>query len=142
MSDCCSSSCSSGNRQNKHKCPICVKECSQVVTTTIMYHIKEPWNWVKQKQNYYFCDDPDCDNVYFGDDDSVLPKSELKTIVGIKEKSSGSLLCYCYGITFNDVEKNPEIKSFVIQQTKGKSCACETHNPSGKCCLKDFPKSC
>ena len=35
---------------------------------------------------------------------------------------------------------NKEIKDFVIKSTKEKTCACTTRNPSGKCCLKDFPK--
>lgn len=81
-----------------------------------------------------------CQIVYFGEDDSVIKTSALRTLVGIKEKSSNSLLCYCYGITYKDYIKTPNIKSFVVQQTKEKNCACETHNPSGRCCLKDFPK--
>jgi len=30
------------------------------------------------------------------------------------------------------------IKAFVIQQTKEGLCACESRNPSGRCCLADF----
>ena len=31
-------------------------------------------------------------------------------------------------------------KEFVMAQTKAQNCACEIRNPSGKCCLVDFPK--
>jgi len=32
------------------------------------------------------------------------------------------------------------IKAFVVQQTKEKLCACESRNPSGRCCLADFKR--
>jgi hypothetical protein len=28
----------------------------------------------------------------------------------------------------------------VMAQTKAGLCSCDTSNPSGRCCLKDFPK--
>ena len=42
---------------------------------------------VRKQQNYYFCDDLECDVVYLRQDDPVIEKSELRTIVGIKDKS-------------------------------------------------------
>ncbi len=138
MSDCCPSSCSTGNTHQKHRCPGNEKIYSQVSKNTIFHHIKESWNWISKNQAYYFCDDPMCNIVYFGDDNSVIEKSELRIEVGIKEKTTDSLLCYCFGITFKNYKNHPEIKSFVLQKTKEKICACETRNPSGKCCLKDF----
>jgi hypothetical protein len=29
----------------------------------------------------------------------------------------------------------------VIEQTRLHNCACDVRNPSGRCCLKDFPKA-
>lgn len=112
MSDCCSSSlCSTGKSvPKKHRCPKNGNEYLQVSTTTIMHHIDEPWNWKIKEQGYYFCDDPMCEIVYFGEDGIVIEKSALRKPVGIKEK------------------------------TKEQVCACDVRNPSGKCCLKDFPK--
>ena len=140
MSDCCSSSCSTQKAATKHCCPECGIECSHVSISTIKYQIRQPWNWLDKEQIYYFCNAPNCNVVYFGDDNSIIFKSELRTEVGIKNKTPNSILCYCFGITVSDLENNTEIKSYVIQQTKEKVCACETHNPSGRCCLKDFPK--
>jgi hypothetical protein len=117
------------------------KEYKGVSRKTILHQIKTPWLWNSRQQNYYFCEDPECDVVYFGQDDSVIRKSELRMKVGIKEKSDDALVCYCFGVTAQDAATIPEVKAFVMGETKGHVCECEARNPSGKCCLKDFPKS-
>ena len=132
--------CSSVSRQKRHKCPVNGNEYKEVPSKTIMHHIKEPWIWEVKQQAYFFCEDPECDVVYFGQDNSVIKASALRTTVGLKKKLKDSLLCYCFGISFSDAENNPAIKQFVIEKTKNNICACESQNPSGKCCLKDFPK--
>jgi hypothetical protein len=56
-------------------------------------------------------------------------------------------VCYCFDISMADIEAarkendGDACRQFVIQQTKASTCDCETRNPSGKCCLGDFPKS-
>ena len=97
-------------------------------------------DWEGLDQPYYFCDDPDCDVVYFGVDDSVILKSQLRTTVGVKDKSDEAMVCYCYGATQADVIKENGIRFFVIGKTKKTKCSCETSNPSGTCCLKYFPR--
>jgi len=89
---------------------------------------------------YFFCEDPACDVVYFGDDGSTLSKSRLRTRVGVKEGAGDSLLCYCFGVSYADYRSNPAVKDYVIAQTKAGLCSCDIRNPSGRCCLKDFPK--
>ncbi len=108
---------------------------------TIAHHIKESWGWVPTAERYYFCDDAECDVAYFGGDDSVILKSQLRTRIGVKEQADDALLCYCFGISKADFERNPATKDFVMAQTKTGLCSCDTSNPSGRCCLKDFPKS-
>lgn len=107
---------------------------------TITHHIKEAWTWQPTAHRYFFCDDPACEIVYFGDDGSTILKPQLRTRVGLKERSNDSLLCYCFGVTKADFSVNPTTKDFVIAQTKAGLCSCDTSNPSGRCCLKDFPK--
>ena len=142
MGDCCSStSCATNSPPPKAKCPVNGKEYSPVSPTTIKHHIAEPWNWFTKTQGYYFCDDPDCDVVYFGEDSSLIRKSDLRTEVGVKGKSPDRLICYCFGVSMSQANSDSNIKSFVMQETKEHTCACETRNPSGKCCLKDFPKN-
>jgi hypothetical protein len=140
MSDCCSNTCSHIETHNTHQCPANGKEYKGVTEKTILHHIKAPWRWSGKQQAYYFCDDPECDVVYFGQDDSDIKKTELRTTVGINEKSDDALVCYCFGVTAQEAITNPEVKAFVVKETKEQVCECEARNPSGKCCLKDFPK--
>ena len=138
---------SSDNPAKQHGCPKCGRKCIQVPYSTVLQHLKKPWslelnNTNKQNKNaYYFCAGADCDVVYSTDNDSLIDKSELRTLVGIKElKNNDAMTCYCFDITLGEAKKNIELKQFVVYMTKNKLCACESQNPSGRCCLKDFPK--
>lgn len=139
MSDCCSSICAEKTPHKKQRCPVNLQDYKAVAIKTITHHIKAPWAWNGQDQTYYFCDDPDCTVVYFAEDGTTILQSDLRTPVGIKDQSAQATLCYCFGVTQADAEANPQIRAYVTQQTKEKICACDTRNPSGKCCLKDFP---
>lgn len=139
MSDCCPTACGHNGTHNTHPCPVNGKEYKGVSVKTVLHHIKAPWVWRGDHQKYYFCDDPECDVVYYGQDDTIIKKSELRTTVGIKEKSDEALVCYCFGITAQEAATNPLARAFVIKETKEHVCECETRNPSGRCCLKDFP---
>ena len=141
MTDYCSSTLQQNGYPRKYRCPVNGREYSGVSMTTIEQHIKSPWNWQSKSQGYYFCDDPDCDVVYFGEDGLVINKQSLRTPVGVKEKSVSAPVCYCYGISLREASTNLDAKAFVLQKTKEHSCACEIRNPSGRCCLKDFPSS-
>jgi hypothetical protein len=140
MTACCTTSGAATGYPTKHTCPVNGLVYGKVSRKTIMHHLFRPWDWVAKEQGYYFCDDPACDVVYFGQDDSIINKSSLRTVVGIKEQSTHAPLCYCFGINKQESVNNPEAKAFVIEQTKSGSCSCATSNPSGRCCLKDFPK--
>ena len=140
MSDCCSKSCGPPSVPSRGRCPINGKEYAAVSAVTIKHHIREPWRWMSKDQAYYFCTDPECSVVYFGQDGSVVEKSAIRTSIGIKERSEDSMLCYCFGITSGEALNNPELKAFVVEETKRKECACEIRNPSGKCCLGEFAK--
>lgn len=120
-----------------YKCPVNGKVYKSVSPTTILHHINKPWNWQYKQQGYYFCDDPNCDVVYFAEDDTFFNKSSLRTEVGAKENKADSLICYCFGVS-KAAALSPHIKEFVIKNTKNKACACSIRNPSGRCCLKDF----
>ena len=139
MSDCCSSSCEA-SAPRKHTCPVNGAEGVEVSLRTIFHHLKAPWAWAAQPQAYYFCSDPGCDVVYFGEDGSTLSKAEVRTTIGVKESSLDAPLCYCFGVSKSDALSDSSVKAFVVQKTKEGLCSCETSNPSGRCCLKDFPR--
>lgn len=144
MSDCCDTDCTKKYSPRRFTCPVNKNEYIEVPIKTILQQIQSPWksSWESRltNQNYYFCDDPECDVVYFGLDGSVIKKSDLRIKVGVKEKTEDAQICYCFGVSKAEALQNPEIKRYVTQQTKEKNCACDIRNPSGRCCLKDFPK--
>jgi len=141
VSNCCSSSDCAGKHPKKHRCPANGQEYAEVPVRTIAHHIKASWAWRPTAEHYYFCADPACAVAYFSDDDSTVLKSRLRTRIGVKEQSGDDLLCYCFGVSKADFERDPATKDFVVAQTKAGLCSCETSNPSGRCCLKDFPKT-
>jgi hypothetical protein len=114
------------------------QEYKSVAMKTILHHINSPWKWAEKRQGYYFCDDPNCDVVYFGEDNSVITKTEIRTAVGIKERKPDTLTCYCFGVSNSEAQQHPAIRDFIASKTKAGVCSCDTSNPSGRCCLKDF----
>ena len=139
VSSYCHSECVFESPSKTHVCPVNGQEYKSVGLKTILHHINSPWEWEEKQQGYYFCDDPNCDFVYFGDDDSVITRSEVRTIVGIKEHNPGALTCYCFGVSHLEAQQHPVIHDFIVRKTKSGFCSCNTSNPSGRCCLKDFP---
>jgi len=140
MSECCSSNKEIKQNQKRHVCPKNGDQFLEVPYKTVLHHIKEPWQLALKEQRYYFCDDPNCEVVYFGLDNATVTKSMLRTKLGIKEAADDALICYCFGITKAEAKSNKHAKAFVVEQTKNARCSCESSNPSGRCCLKDFPK--
>jgi Zinc binding domain len=140
MNDCCIEKVPN-KHPNKGLCPMNGRAYAEVSIGTIRHHINESWLWNPTAEHFYFCDDSECAVTYFGSDGSRILKTQLRTTIGVKEKSANSLLCYCFGISKAQFERDPESKDFVVTQTKAGWCSCESSNPSGRCCLKDFPKS-
>jgi len=143
MNNCCSTDASKAyppsTPPKQYTCPVNGKKYASVQPKTIKHHIKEPWKWNAKSQGYYFCDDPDCSVVYFAEDGSIIEQSELRTKIGIKVKPSNSTVCYCFDVNMNAARNSPEAKAFIVKNTKEHNCACDIRNPSGRCCLKDFP---
>lgn len=140
MSNCCSSSDAARANKNTHKCPANGKPYARVKLKTLLHHVYQPWRRQVSEQNYYFCTDPSCNVVYFGDDNTVFNIDDIRTPIWQKTSDSNAAVCYCFGITKAHVHHDDSIKTFIADQTKKSLCACETSNPSGRCCLKDFQK--
>lgn len=139
MSDCCSVPATKKSKSKRQDCPVCGSSSLDVSLKTVMHHIKTPWLLQSSaNRQYYFCHQPNCNIVYFSNDAHIIKKSVIRTVVGIKEESESALICYCFGISKADAIANKDAKAFVIQQTRESSCSCESANPSGRCCLKDF----
>lgn len=139
MNQCCDDKLSA-NKEKSRLCPVNGHPYASVKRKTLLHHVKQPWKNSITEQTYYFCTDIDCDVVYFGQDDTTLKTDDLRTTVWQKSYSEQANICYCFGVTKKLASSDKNIKTFVIQQTKNALCSCETSNPSGRCCLKDFPK--
>lgn len=140
MSDCCSASNAPVAHPKKLRCPACGNQSAEVSATTMAHHLKLVWAWTNRDCRYFFCDAQACEIVYFGEDCTAVFKSEVRTAVGAKDASDAALLCYCFGVTRADARQDGRARAYVLAQTEQGKCACETANPSGRCCLKDFPR--
>lgn len=149
--------CSSGSKQSSADayateipgtahCPADGRSCRRVELRTVLHHLKRPHANPPTTQGYYFCDNQECDVVYFGQDGSVITRNDVRSEVGQKSRNPDRIVCYCFDITEEEVlgemahQSSRPVKEFVIEQTRLHNCACDVRNPSGRCCLKDFPK--
>ena len=140
MSEQCDA-CETPSAPRTARCPINGKRYKAVGFNTVLHHVRRPWERRLTEQGYYFCTDPDCEVVYFGEDDSTLSVDELRMEVGHKSSSDDRPLCYCFDITYADIQtRGDEPRDFVVERTRDGSCDCAIRNPSGRCCLKDFPE--
>jgi len=114
----------------------------QISCRAVLHQIRQPWRRDLTAQQYYFCDDPNCEVVYFGDNQQVFLQNDLRQPVGQKSTAPDKPVCYCFDIRLTDLQTDNDrirLKSFVTEQTRSSACDCEIRNPSGKCCLRDFP---
>src|SRR5437660_6754632 len=98
---------------------------------------------------YYFCNAPDCEVVYFGlaAEAPRFRRQDVIARVGAKETADPIPICYCFGFTRQDIweEIRSTGKSTVAKRIRAEveagRCACEVKNPSGKCCLGDVTRT-
>ncbi len=107
---------------------------------TVLHQLQRPWEQSPQTGSVYFCSSAGCDLVYFDAQGLRITGELLRQPVGQKQTGEARVLCYCFGVSLGDWLQNPSVRAFVMTQTKAGVCACEIRNPSGRCCLGDFPK--
>lgn len=97
---------------------------------------------------YRFCPEPHCDVVYFDREaGSVFEKRDLEVRVGQKESVDPIPICYCFGVTVADLQKDitaageTRIPEMITAEVKAGHCACEVKNPQGSCCLGNVSKA-
>ncbi|MCJ8312597.1 MAG: hypothetical protein HRU38_09975 [Saccharospirillaceae bacterium] len=141
MSACCPTP------KNDHlPCPSCFQHNKTLSDDTLFHQLCSPHNQLIKIQTFYFCANPNCKIVYYGNEGDSYTQEDCRWLVGQKQTSTSKMICYCFDITQQvlldelKTDKKGDIKKFVITQTKAKRCACEIRNPSGRCCLIDFPK--
>lgn len=105
----------------------------------MLHQIQFPDNQGIGENDDAFCSNQDCDIGYFSAS-GIIPKSRLRAF----RPGQQAMLCHCFDISKPAYRTAlldgtaAEIKAFVVQQTKDGLCACESRNPSGRCCLAGF----
>jgi len=90
-----------------------------------------------------FCRTPDCDVLYYTASGRLVRTQDARVRVGLKETKDPIPLCYCFGFSRADVEREIAqaggctIPERVAAEIGAGRCACEIKNPSGACCLGD-----
>ena len=124
----------------KAPCPSCGKASVLVSKRLVLQHALSPWLVADTGSDYYFCETPTCELIYFDQTGNGYSRASVRTAVGLKETGPGAVVCYCFGVTQALAQSDTRIRQFVIDQTKMGLCACDVRNPSGQCCLKHFPR--
>ena len=148
MGSCCSSSSEKVKAEAKQaaQCPCCGTSAKPVDRVTLIHQVVAPFNQQLPADDFFFCASAACSTLYFSDAGAVIEVSQVRGEVGQKSTKPDRVICYCFDIHHSRVIEEIEqtgasaSKAFVVEQTKLKNCACDIRNPSGKCCLKDFPK--
>ena len=138
--DCCTTA---NEAPRRAACPGCGHEGDSVTLTTLCHQLATPWRDAPTEQQHYFCGQPGCEVVYFSHDGIRYLEQALRHPVGQKSDAPQRTLCYCYDIRYSDLEdaaRARQCRDFVVEETRHGRCACEQRNPSGRCCLRDFPK--
>jgi hypothetical protein len=129
-------------------CPVNGARSKQVDMLTVKSLVRQLPLGMPNTQ-YYFCEAPGCDAVYFPLDTQapLFRREDLVVRVGAKEIEDPLLVCYCFGFTRQDIwdeirsaGKSTVAKRITAEVEAGR-CACEVRNPSGKCCLGDVTRT-
>jgi Zinc binding domain len=124
-------------------CPVAGK-CDKPVPLLTLRSLLLPEDAaIVEGRDWFFCDQPDCDVVYFARDGATFSKAALKVRVGLKEKESPRTLCYCFGHTVESIRQEIErtsrstVAASIKEKVSAGQCRCEILNPKGTCCLGD-----
>ena len=130
-----------------HECPACSKagiECvgpKKVPEITVSSLIIPKYQDDIPSGPLYFCQDKECEVVYFSVDGGHIRKDQLSVPVWQKEGEKDIPVCYCFDYSarsiMEDVRQNspPTIPMIIRDKIKAGLCSCDTKNPQGTCCL-------
>jgi CopZ-like zinc binding protein len=129
-------------------CPECGSRSKNVDAITVKSLVRSLPFGITPAQ-YYFCETPVCDVVYFSSNPQAptFNRDDLLVPVGVKQKHDPVPVCYCFGVSRQDIsdEVRRTGKSVVGERIKAEvkagRCACEVKNPSGKCCLGNVTRA-
>ncbi len=142
MSDCCSVNGSATKAPPVMDCPVSGTRSKRVDLLTVKSLVRTlPLGM--QSTQFYFCESPACDVVYFPLNPAapVFRRADLLVPVWNKEQAGSVPVCYCFGFTgkniLDEIEQSGRSTASerIRAEVQAGNCACEVKNPSGKCCL-------
>ncbi len=146
MPDCCSINAKPDTSPAVMACPVSGARSKRVDLLTVRSLVRQlP---LGMPNTEYFCEAADCDVVYFAFDPEapMFRRADLFVRVGSKETADPFPVCYCFGFTRKDIQReiaetgNSTVANRISAEVKAGNCACEVKNPSGKCCLGDVAR--
>jgi len=130
------------HRSSEAQCPVCGQKGQHVKRRTLEHLLTESALARLTDYPYFFCATLMCPVVYFSNEaGSRFHKEDVRVRIGVKETEDPVPICYCFDITERMVLEEIEatgrttIPDYIKAQVKAGRCACETKNPSGRCCL-------
>lgn len=144
MSDCCPVNQANTSAAPVMVCPVSNWKSKKVDLLTVRSLVRQLPLGMPQSA-YYFCEDPECDVVYFPSNPkaSLFLRKDLLVRVWAKERDDSVPVCYCFGFTRQDLwnemrrKGRSTVAERIMAEVKAGNCACEVKNPRGKCCLGD-----
>ncbi len=137
---CCSSSRTEGSQADL-KCPTCGTHGRPVDTVTLKSLLRpDALVRLDPQAGHRFCGTSACPVVYWWAADHFV-ETELRVPVFQKRTADPLLVCYCFGFTEKDVERDARqlgrssVLDTIRQHVVASRCACELQNPQGTCCL-------
>lgn len=124
-------------------CPVSKVPGRPVPLATVRNLVRPDHESVADENQWFFCDQPDCDVVYFDASGKTITKDSLNIRVGVKERESPRTVCYCFNHTVESIRDEIEtagqstVVASIAARVNAGECRCELLNPKGVCCLGD-----
>lgn len=124
-------------------CPTAKTPGGRVPALTVRSLVREDRIQDVEGRDWFFCEAPECDVVYFVADGTTLDRSDVDVRVGIKEEDPPHTVCYCFGHTVesiqDEIRRTGRSTAFdsITEKVRAGECSCEVLNPKGTCCLGD-----
>ena len=139
-----SSSCGCSNSEVASiTCPFCRTNGRKVTALTMHSQLKKEYQEQYESfENFNFCTNPHCSNVYYNDQGITIGQEQIKTKVTLKNSDPSTPLCYCKKLLkeqFYDMVRagEPNIAQKIKEIIANGKSFCEKSNPKGVCCTED-----
>jgi Zinc binding domain len=124
------------------RCPRCGSPGVVVYQSTLAAHLA-PEVLAHLTDSAFFCAQPRCPVVYFDLFDRTVDESAVK--VPVYPKNPEAPLCYCFGLTREDVDEDLLEKGVArtracIERAKSAEARCGLKSPSGQSCIAEVQR--